>query len=102
MALQAITKENNSQLVSDQLEYEIMDHMDKNRARESLTYLGYMIVGGTIKLCGACGEAKVKQQSLPRNVIHHFKSADEIMIPRKADKKVGVDISSIKPPKILV
>ena len=99
VALSAVTKENNNQSVSEQLGHEIMGHMDKVRARESLIYLGYTIVRGTMKPCRACGEAKVKQRSLPRNVVHHSKSADEITIPRKAGEEVRLDISSIKPPK---
>ena len=85
--------------VSEQLGHDIMGHMNTPKARESLNYLGYEIIKGSMKPCVSCAEAKAKQRGFPMQVVHHSKPMDNISIPKKAGEEIGIDLSTIKAPK---
>ena len=70
--------------------HSLFGHIGEQQVREICKYLNIKIVRSTLPPCNSCAVAKVRQKNLPTSTTPE---------PNRPLHKIGIDISTIKPPK---
>eukprot|EP00977_Amphora_coffeiformis_P012695 scaffold3199_cov165-Amphora_coffeaeformis.AAC.18 len=79
--------------MSIQKAHELVGHSIEDVTRKTAKALGWTITRGSLRVCGACSEAKAKQKNL------HSKNPDESEKASKVNEHVHLDLATIKAQK---